>query len=203
MLGRRPARSTWSTAETVFTFAEGRVADVHTDRAATAAHHMIEELMVRANEAVAELPRSAQRAHPLSGARAARPRGGRVAGERLEALDVATPPLPELHDGAAGVAVSGPAGGGDRPPCPPPPGHPRRAHLPGAKDASGWPGMTPKTSAMRGLPAAPTATSPRRSGATPTSSATVPCCTGWRRCGGRPPWRRAGRTGGAYFRARA
>ena len=46
------------------------------DRAATPAHHMIEELMVRANEAVAELLERRKRAGPLSRPRAARPRGG-------------------------------------------------------------------------------------------------------------------------------
>ncbi len=87
------------TAETVLQFAEGRVADVHTDRAATAAHRMIEELMVRANEAVAEY--LDQRGEPTLFRVHEPPEPEAVESlvERLEALDVATPPLPELHDG--------------------------------------------------------------------------------------------------------
>ncbi len=101
---RRAGALNLTTSETVFTFTDGRVADAVSDRAATPAHHMIEELMVRANEAVAQLlERSGEpalyRVHEPPDPEAVEPLV-----ERLEALGVATPPLPDLHDGAAAAA---------------------------------------------------------------------------------------------------
>ena len=98
MPGCRPARSTSSPPRRCSS-SRGRVTDAHTDRAATAAHRMIEELMVRANEAVARYLDQGGEPTLFRVHEPPEPEAVESLVERLEALDVATPPLPELHDG--------------------------------------------------------------------------------------------------------
>jgi ribonuclease R len=90
----------------VFAFADGRVADAHTEPGSPA-HTLIEQLMIRANERVAErLARGGQpavyRVHEPPDAAALE-----ALVERLEALDVPTPPMPDLHTGPPSARYAG------------------------------------------------------------------------------------------------
>ena len=159
--------------------------------------------MVRANEAVAELLERRRRARPLSRARAARPRGGRVAGRsawrrstwpprRCPSCPTA-PRAPPTWRGWPTPSTAMPAAG-------PPPAKGSRRSCCGRCSS---PAMTRETSATRGSPAARTATSPRRSGATPTWSATGRCCTGWAPARGTTTAGELGRARRAHLGSRA
>ena len=95
-----------TTGETVFRFAGGKVADATWDTAATAAHRMIEELMVRANEAVAELLEKTREPALYRVHEPPEPESIEALVARLEALDIATPALPDLHTGAEAAAYA-------------------------------------------------------------------------------------------------
>ena len=166
-----------SSPEPVVTFAGDRVAGIHLE-GQTPAHSLVEECMIAANEAVARY--LIGRGRPTVFRHHEDPAQSRIEllYEQLAELDVATPPLPE---GPLGPAA-------------------RRAAAVAAADAvarhlaSGRGGPALWTLVLRslrqayysplepghsGLPARPTCTSPRPSGATPTCWCTAACSTPW------------------------
>ena len=134
----------------------------------TESHTLIEHLMIAANEAVATLLETRKlaalfRVHE-------RPEPARVErlADQLASLDVPTPPMPEAMtpqqgaDMVAEISRLVDAGG------PPPRARARGAHLARAALAQAGALRARRTSVTPGCARRATATSPRRSGATPT-----------------------------------
>ena len=133
----------------------------------TESHKLIEHLMIAANEAVGDAHGDAQAGDALPRARAARAEANRDLAEQLAALDVPTPPLPEtMTPQQAGDLVGELSRLVDE--------HVRRTGrgraaltslvLRALKQAH----YAPRNAGHFGLGRRATATSPRRSGATPT-----------------------------------
>ena len=81
--------------EIEFTFADGRVVSAHA-AAEPVAHSLVEELMLLANERVAELLAEARAPALFRVHEPARPEAVEVLVERLQELEVPTPPQPDL-----------------------------------------------------------------------------------------------------------
>jgi ribonuclease R len=94
------------TAERTFRIAAGEVMDGHR-RTAGAAHGLVEELMLAANEAVATELAAAGAAMPFRVHEPPEPAALEALVERLEALGVPTPPVPEMHSGADSALFAG------------------------------------------------------------------------------------------------
>ena len=155
----------------------------------TESHQLIEHLMIAANEAVAACSRTARlpalyRVHePPDGARVQR------LADQLAALDVPTPPLPETLSRRRRPRPSARSRAWSPSTCARP-ATARRADDARAAGAQAGLLLAATTSATPACARRATATSPRRSAATPTSSCTARC---WRRSGrGRTPPPRAG-----------
>lgn len=92
--------------DTAFTLAEGVVADARPEPGSPA-HTLIEQLMIAANEAVAELLSSAGRAAIYRVHEPPDAASLEALVERFEALEVPTPAMPELHTGTDSAAYAG------------------------------------------------------------------------------------------------
>ncbi len=89
-----------------FTLAEGFVVDARSEPGSPA-HTLIEELMIAANEAVAELLSGAGRAAIFRVHEPPEAASLEALVERFEALEVPTPAMPELHTGSDSAAYAG------------------------------------------------------------------------------------------------
>jgi ribonuclease R len=94
------------TAERTFRIAAGEVMDGHL-RTTGAAHRLVEELMLAANEAVAAELATAGAVLPFRVHEPPEPAALAALVERLEALAVPTPPVPEMHSGADAARFAG------------------------------------------------------------------------------------------------
>jgi ribonuclease R len=94
------------TAERTFRVAAGEVMGGQR-RTAGAAHRLVEELMLAANEAVATELEAAGAALPFRVHEPPEPAALEALVERLEALSVPTPPVPAMHSGADAARFAG------------------------------------------------------------------------------------------------